>query len=171
MALLRDELLRRKAARMRQARARQRVPYEKRLEARLLSYLEPDPNSGCWLYSRSVNHSGYGLIMAYKKSQLAHRLAYRLWSGPLASEQRLLHACDTPSCCNPQHLRIGTQQENIQDMLDKRRHCFGERRPEAKLTTAQVLAIRADTRTGRAIAAAYGVQPRPLRLAVARSTG
>jgi DNA-binding CsgD family transcriptional regulator len=68
------------------------------------------------------------------------------------------HHCDNPSCVNPQHLFLGTIQDNMDDRNAKGRQARGERNAPSKLTEAQVLAIRADSRTNREVALQYGVQ-------------
>ena len=75
-----------------------------------------------WLAARSA---GYGrfTVSAQKCGELAHRLAVQLTTGEeiLYTSKVVLHDCDNPACCNPRHLRVGTQQDNIRDMLEKGR--------------------------------------------------
>lgn len=79
----------------------------------------------------------------------------------------VLHTCDNPACVNPDHLYLGTNADNMRDKVERGRSRYpvparqGERHPLAKLTLAQVTAIRAET-TGRRgeqkeLASAYGV--------------
>ncbi len=105
--------------------------------------------------------------------ELAHRVSWRLAYGEIPAGLVLCHKCDNPSCVNPAHLFAGTQRDNINDMLAKRRSSkgksFEKRRGEnhgmAKLTRAQVDEIRA-------LYAAGGVLHRELavRFGVDRST-
>jgi DNA invertase Pin-like site-specific DNA recombinase len=69
------------------------------------------------------------------------------------------HRCDRRECVNPKHLFLGTQRDNVMDMIHKgRRHSSaGERNPAAKLRAEQVLAIRHDSRPRRAILAEFGI--------------
>lgn len=77
----------------------------------------------CWLWQGGTNNSGYGQMRFGKKGMvMAHRLAYTLVNGPIADQQVLLHACDTPLCVNPRHLSEGSQLENVHDMTAKGRH-------------------------------------------------
>lgn len=78
------------------------------------------------------------------KKILAHRAAYISAKGEIPDGLRILHTCDTPACCNPAHLILGTQQDNIADMIKKGRHKAnkGEDCHKSKLTTKQVLKIR-----------------------------
>jgi len=72
-----------------------------------------------------------------------------------------LHRCDNPACLNPDHLFIGSNKDNTQDMLAKGRngHSKGTKHWNAKLTEDQVLQIRKDKRSIYAIAPEYGVTP------------
>jgi len=73
----------------------------------------------------------------------------------------VLHKCDVPSCVNPDHLFLGTNRDNIDDMVRKRRTTHGERNPGAKLRAHQVQEIRSEYATGkfsqRQLARKYGV--------------
>lgn len=68
------------------------------------------------------------------------------------------HSCDNPSCCNPEHLFLGTALDNKADCVSKGRHVKGSSVFwKAKLTEDDVLTIRADNRTSYAVAEQYGV--------------
>jgi hypothetical protein len=117
----------------------------------------------CWEWTASTTPWGYGKISTAKSElELAHRLAYLLANGKFDASLFVLHKCDNPPCCNPNHLFLGTQKANIDDMIRKKRHVLnphlgGETHPTAKLTEVQVRAIRADGRKHRDIAKDYGV--------------
>jgi hypothetical protein len=102
-----------------------------------------EPNTGCWLWMMSVNHKGYGRLRFKRRLWKAHRLSYLAFRGPL-EDLNVCHTCDIPSCVNPDHLWLGTQMENVQDMYKKNRsnHAVGERSPTAKLTASDVIEIR-----------------------------
>lgn len=86
-----------------------------------------------------------------------------------------MHICDNPACVNIEHMRLGTHAENMADMRAKGRHRWG-RRPRGtevntnKLTPEQVLAIRADSRSGPQIARDYGVSKTLVNLIKKRKT-
>lgn len=80
------------------------------------------PFAGCWLWTKSVGSHGYGQMMfADKKPRLVHRLAYEAYVGPIPEGLHVLHRCDTRSCCNPEHLFVGTAKDNMQDCKRKGR--------------------------------------------------
>lgn len=64
--------------------------------------------AGCWIWTRSVNRSGYGQY----DGSLAHRLVYELLVGPIPSGHQIDHLCRTPGCVNPLHLEPVTPAEN-----------------------------------------------------------
>jgi hypothetical protein len=117
---------------------------------RFAKYVTEGQPDSCWVWTGNTVSGGYGLFGLRGRQVLAHRFAYERAFGPIPDGQKVLHRCDNPPCCNPAHLFAGTQADNVRDMLAKgRQRCpVGERHPKAKLTTAQVLALRADFASG-----------------------
>jgi hypothetical protein len=127
------------------------------------------PNS-CWPWTKDTNNKGYGKFNTWhggqRQSLLAHRVAYHLTHKTSLQGFVLLHRCDNPPCCNPSHLKPGTQADNVADAHAKGRmspppHPCGEDSPRARLTAADVAAIRRRYAQGgvlqRELAAEYGV--------------
>ena len=83
----------------------------------------PEPNTGCWLWLKSITRRGYGrLLVPSMKQRSAHRVSYFLSNGHNPSpEEFICHKCDNPLCVNPQHLFIGDAKTNTQDMVLKGR--------------------------------------------------
>lgn len=81
----------------------------------------------CWLWTASKNPRGYGHFWA-SKIQSAHRVSYIEEFGKIPDGISVLHKCDVRNCVNPQHLFIGTQLDNVQDMISKGRdnHAIGD---------------------------------------------
>lgn len=84
--------------------------------------------SGCLEWSgvtvappHAPNHR-YGRVRVDGKKVLAHRRAYELARGPIPPGMKVCHSCDNPLCCNPAHLFLGTQKDNVQDSITKGRH-------------------------------------------------
>ena len=78
------------------------------------------PNE-CWLWRSKAQIRGYGQIHAWGRPQYAHRIAYALGCGDLSLGDHVLHKCDTPLCCNPDHLFLGDQVANMKDRFAKGR--------------------------------------------------
>ena len=128
-----------------------------RFEAKFI----PEPNSGCWLWEAVVAvdrdggaRPGFRLNGKYRQG---HRVSYELYRGPIPDGMHVCHTCDNGFCVNPDHLFLGSRQDNMDDMVKKGRQARGARHGSAKLSESQVLAIREDARVHRLIAQEYGV--------------
>ena len=103
---------------------------------------------------------GYGRFLFEYKQWGTHRLSYTWFHGEIPDGAHVLHNCDNPSCVNPHHLRIGTNLENRLESVAKKRHVYGERVTQAKLTREQVAEIRARCESGESqtkLGKEYGV--------------
>ena len=86
-------------------------------------------SGGCLEYQGYRNSSGYGIIKVDGEALLAHRVAFELAHGPIPSGLFVCHSCDNPSCCNSNHLFLGTPADNMADKVSKDRQ-FTKRTPE-----------------------------------------
>jgi hypothetical protein len=109
---------------------------------RFMKYVEPEPNSGCWLWVGAWGGDGYGYFRIGRRLAHSQRMSYELFRGPL-NGLWALHKCDNPPCVNPDHLFLGTQDDNMDDSARKGRQQRGSRHWQAKLTEDDVRAIRA----------------------------
>ncbi len=119
---------------------------------------EPVTESGCRIWTGTINAAGYGTISFKNKPNLAHRLSYELTYGEIPEGMKACHKCDTPSCINPNHLFLGTQRENLEDMARKKRGAVGNDYNRSILTDEDVRKIRCDNRLQRVIAEEYGMK-------------
>jgi hypothetical protein len=122
----------------------------------------PEPNSGCWLWLRGLDRSGYGGIFFNSKSRGAHRVSWELFNGPVPAGMCVLHRCDVRSCINPDHLFLGTKADNNEDMHLKGRakNLYGEAHQNSKLSDKMIDDIRARSKLGedpKKLAMEYGV--------------
>jgi hypothetical protein len=104
----------------------------------------------------------YGYIQFEGRRQRAHRIIWSSIYGQIPDEHVIRHTCDNPPCCNPAHLLVGTQFDNVQDRVVRCRHRprLGEQHPSAKLKNSDINAIRARLLSGDScpvIARQYGV--------------
>ena len=99
--------------------ARKGLPLIDRLMARVI----PEPNSGCWLWTGGMNGRGYGIaFMPGGRKALAHRAMLVASGRELSANDVVCHRCDVTCCVNPDHLFVGTQADNLHDMVKKGRH-------------------------------------------------
>jgi hypothetical protein len=97
--------------------------------------VEIDDASGCWMWKGAVQSRGYGLFSFKRRMILAHRASYEAFVGEIPEGMLIMHACDTPACCNPQHLKPGTDQDNKDDCVKKGRHSRGDSHSTAILAS------------------------------------
>ena len=101
--------------------ARPRVKIDKDY---ILDRVEMIPERGCWVWMKAVRDEKkpYGVLAIDGKNACAHRVAFELFTGrKLEPHETLLHKCDIMECVNPDHQRIGTQKQNMADMVLKGR--------------------------------------------------
>lgn len=124
-------------------------------------------DGGCWIWNGKVEKSGYGRMSVYRKPHSVHRLAYETFVGQIPEGNVVCHSCDNKLCINPDHLWVGTQQDNMTDKVSKDRQPKGETHGRARLTEADVLSIREQLASGisqTGIAIKYGVHKSTISL-------
>lgn len=81
-------------------------------EDRFHDYYVPEPNTGCWLWTKSLSE-GYGRLGVNGKIVYAHRFSYELFVGEIPEGFIIDHKCGVRCCVNPDHLEVVTNRENI----------------------------------------------------------
>lgn len=124
----------------------------------------------CWPWVGKSRLSGYGFIGRGGRGTgklLAHRAAWEVTYGPIPDSDEyhgtvVRHTCDNRLCCNPQHLALGTQADNVRDMDVRggRRTVArnGEAHHNARFTEADIRYIRSSPKRNVDLAKEYGVQ-------------
>lgn len=115
------------------------------VEERIMQFINIKDENECWEFAGFKNKDGYGKIgISNGKVDSTHRIIYKIHNGDIPNNMVVMHTCDNPSCCNPKHLILGTQNDNIQDMVSKQRNVYKTKEDShfAKLTEGQVTEIR-----------------------------
>lgn len=126
------------------------------INERFLEKFKIDYETGCWVWIASTDSFGYGRIGFYENSKCvnkgAHVVSYILFKSANIGGKNVCHTCDNPPCVNPEHLFLGTQQDNVNDMRKKGRAFYpgaktpacvkGELNNNSKLTVSEVKEIR-----------------------------
>lgn len=114
------------------------------LAERIQNGIIPVTECGCWIWMGQLDDNGYGFIKTSGKNVRVHRVSWETFVGAIPPKMKVLHQCDIRCCANPDHLFLGTQFDNMRDMIRKGRgpNLNGEINPNSKLTSAQALAIK-----------------------------
>lgn len=126
---------------------------------------ENDPNA-CWQWKGKIHSQGYGIFTFRGKEIYAHRFSHEYHFGEIPSGLWALHKCDNPPCCNPNHLFLGTNADNVADAVAKGRNLRGEAVGTSKLTEEAVIQIKTrllrEKTTQTSLAIEYGVSQRAI---------
>lgn len=129
----------------------------------------------CWLWRGAIGGRkrrtgiGYGKFTVAGKQYDAHRVSYELHTGETIPKGfQIRHSCDMPLCVNPRHLSIGTNDDNVGDMVSRARQTLGERNPQAILTEDDVRSIRTSQKPVSELAEIYAVRAGTIYGVIAR---
>lgn len=126
---------------------------------RVLAKIGPVLENGCCHWQGEIGSRGYGKFYLNKRAINAHRMVFSIFVHPLRDNDVVCHQCDNPACVNIDHLFVGTQADNVADMLKKGRanHPRGERNYFAKLSEDQARTIKFTNSDERHLAEKFGV--------------
>ena len=115
-------------------------PKPKPIESRYWSKVDKTAECWNWTAGRSQGYGNFGLGKG--KVIRSHQMAWTLTYGPIPAGMAICHKCDNRLCCRPDHLFLGTQADNMEDMRAKARASQGSTRPLAKLDDTKVREMR-----------------------------
>jgi len=118
--------------------------YERTFNERFWRRVEPQNGGKCRNWLGTCGSHGYGMVSRNGKNVRTHRVAYELVFGEFNVAFDVLHKCDNPLCCNPEHLYLGTDVENQRDAAQRGGHKakMGEQHPMARLNSSDIINIR-----------------------------
>ena len=138
----------------------------KSVQERIEESIEIDQETGCHNWNKCLQNGGYGQMGINGKMKSVHRVSYELHNGKIPVGMCVLHRCDNPKCCNPEHLFVGTHQDNTDDKMAKGRQA-------SILTLEKVKEIRkkfVEISTCKQLALEYGVCYHTIRDIIANRT-
>ena len=144
----------------------------------VLGRTRPTP-SGCREWRGPKTSKGYGRVRnpswpaVGPRYLRVHRLVFEITQRPLRDGEVIRHRCDNPLCCSPEHLEVGTQAQNVRDMIRRDRHAKGAAKKNAKLTDASIAEARMRFMAGESptsLAKCFDVSRRTMRNALHRKT-
>lgn len=121
-----------------------------KIHKRFWSKVNKTTNDQCWVWNAGCNPNGYGNFWVNGKTVTASCYAYTLTYGSIPNHKHVLHKCDNPPCCNPEHLFLGTSKDNAIDRENKHRcnRDKGDDHTNSKLNWNAVNTIRAKHNSG-----------------------
>ena len=133
--------------------------YVNKPEDRFLEKFQQGQKDECWIWQGHVLNRGHGILRVGKTMVVASRFSYEYFKGKIPDGMLVCHSCDVRNCVNPNHLFLGTYQDNSDDMFSKgrNRHLRGEQNPTSKLTIEQIKEIRECNLSLRKLAEKFGV--------------
>lgn len=151
------------------------TPFQRRFWSKVVKL----SGDGCWEWTAAKTSHGYGSVRHKRTMLAAHRVSFEMNIGEIPLGMFVLHKCDNRSCVRPDHLFLGTNQDNMDDKVAKGRQSRGpkhgdvhrgENNSKAKLTENDVRSIRSRFSLGSAsqpqLAEEFGVDQSMVSLIV-----
>jgi hypothetical protein len=123
-------------------------------------YLSKRPSGAqhdCWEWQAAKDAYGYGVFWLAGKNVKAHRVAYELVNGKIGDGMLGCHRCDNRGCCNPAHIFVGSNRDNLADRQAKWRQPHGEKHYNARLSDDDIRTILSSPEKSVILAERYGV--------------
>lgn len=124
---------------------------------RFWRYVEKKGVDECWLWTGYVDKDGYGWLRVGHQLLRSHRFSYAMVHDDLKDDVMVLHTCHNQACVNPQHLYLGTHEQNMSDRMIAGHYAFGEKHCRSKISDAQVEEIRTSTLPYKELSRLYGI--------------
>ncbi|MEG5043460.1 HNH endonuclease [Microcoleus sp. B4-C1] len=135
---------------------RRNLPIQEKIQQHIIS------KEDCWITDLS-SPKGYPRIGHNQKMRKVSRVMFELHYGEIPEGMYVCHKCDNRACVNPEHLFLGTHQDNMADMVKKNRQAKGSNQGSSKLTEKQVAEIKFLLAEGKLmqkeIAQKFGIRP------------
>lgn len=135
--------------------------------AKLIKFHED--TKGCFVCTSHSTSKGYPLIYRNGKKFTVHNFIYRECFGEVEKGLVVRHKCDNPMCINPEHLEVGTRNDNIQDAVTRNRNAKGINQGSHKLSDEIVIFIRGSDKSAKELAKMFNVSITTIRLILKRS--
>ncbi len=152
-----------------------RAYFQGTTEERFWHYADMSHPDGCWPWTGTDDGHGYGLIwdVSAGVNRYAHIYAWELATGKSADGLIIRHSCDNPPCVRAAHLDCGTRADNVADMVERERQARGGQHGQAKVSEADVVAIRELYASGgwtqKKLAERFGISQPNVSLIVSRA--
>lgn len=143
-----------------------RIYHKRDVMERLREKYVVDKATGCWNWTGKLMWHGYGRMEIDENQMYAHRASWFIHHGEIPDGLFVCHHCDNKKCVNPEHLYLGTAQQNMNDAVARNRFPLGTKRKNTKLTEDQVVEIKIAIKRGdrdSEIARAYGRSDETIR--------
>lgn len=126
------------------------------VEERFWNHVKKGKKNECWEWEGFTDKDGYGKMRTEGTNEGVHRVSFRIHGGNIPKGMKVLHKCNNPPCCNPNHLYCGNQTQNMQDRIKAGNFKYGQDHHNSVISDETVKMIKEDTGTYKFLAEKYG---------------